>query len=72
MKKQKEEKVEFLEEEIEAAIRYLKTNTTTYPSRENAINHLRIMQGTAHIAAHKIVEDIMSDKFKEKKLKKQS
>ncbi len=55
MKKKQKEKVEFSEKDIESAILYLKTNTTTYPSRENAINYLRTMQGAAHILAHKIV-----------------
>lgn len=58
MKKSKKTKInsEFSEEEIASAIFYLKTNTKTYPSRENAINHLRSMQGIAHIISHKIVE----------------
>ena len=56
MKKQSQKQSEFSEKDIESAILFLKTNTTTYPSRENAINYLRGMTGISHIIAHKIVK----------------
>jgi hypothetical protein len=57
------------EEDIEATIRFLKTQGKPC-SREDAINHLEEKAALAHMAAHKIVEDEQSGKIDPIKLKK--
>lgn len=57
------------EEDIEATIRFLKTQGKPC-SREDAINHLEEKAALAHVAAHKIVEDEQSGKIDPVKLKK--
>ena len=55
---------QFTEEEIQKAINYLMTNDTKNATRAKAIDLLLSMQSTAHIMAHKIVEDEEKDKIK--------
>jgi len=44
------------EDDIEATLRYLKTNEDKNATREDAIKYLQEHQSLAHLAAHKIVE----------------
>lgn len=57
------------EQDIETAIRYLKTQGKP-SSREDAVKYLEEKAALAHIAAHKIVEDEKSGKIETVKLQK--
>ena len=57
------------EQDIETAIRYLKSNNKPC-TREDAIKYLEEKAALAHMAAHKIVEDEQSGKIDPIKLKK--
>lgn len=63
----KEKGYEKTEDDIMATIRYLRTNGEPNATREEAIEFLEGMQATAHLAAHKIVEDLEAGKLKRNK-----
>jgi hypothetical protein len=61
---------EITEEDIKGILWYLQTNKDKNATREDAIKFLEENADTAHVLAHKIVEDERSGKIKPIKLKK--
>lgn len=53
---------EITEKDIEATLRYLKTNVDENATREDAVQYLEEHKSLAHLAAHKIVEDEKTEK----------
>ena len=52
------------EQDIKTVIRYLEKNDPQNATREKAISMLNNMESTAHILAHKIVDDEKKGKIK--------
>ncbi len=68
--KKKFQGYEMTEEDIQAILRYLKTNVNKDATREDAIKFLEENNESAHLIAHKLVEDEKSGKIEHIDLKK--